>query len=75
MARKDAARQIHQRRDLRLRKRLIAKFMAGIDQLDADGARVDVGLARPPRQPGMPGAQRLRHMGIHTSIAPDGVMR
>src|SRR5687767_6275775 len=42
VAHQDAMAQRGQRRDLDIRKFAIAEFMPGIDQLDADGARVDI---------------------------------
>ena len=56
-----AAAQRDRRRDLPRRKIGIAEIVAGIADLDADGARVDVGVACPDRHAGVPGALRLRH--------------
>src|SRR5450830_956618 len=44
------------RRDLPQRKITIAEFVPRIDDLDADRARIDIGLAGPGRYAGMPGA-------------------
>ena len=51
-----AAAQRDDRRDLPLGKIRIAEIVAGIADLDADRARVDVGVAAPGRHPGVPGA-------------------
>ena len=45
--------------DLIGRKFAIAEFMPRIDQLDSDGAGIDVGRTRPMRHPRMPGAAPL----------------
>jgi hypothetical protein len=47
--------------DLLRREVPIAEVMAGIDDLDADRARIDVGRAFPGRGPGMLGAARFGH--------------
>ena len=47
VARHDLSRQGLQRGHLRLREGAIAEFVAGIDELDADRAAVDIRLAFP----------------------------
>ena len=38
----------------------VAVLVAGVLDLDADGGRIDVGLARPVRRAGVPRAQAFR---------------
>ena len=75
MPREDAARQRRQGGHLRGRKTAIAEFMAGIDDLDADRARVDVAMAAPGRDAGVPGAAVLRHQAEDAAVLLDHVMR
>ena len=49
--------------------------MAGIDQLDADRARVDVAMAAPERDAGVPGAAILRHQAEDAAVLLDHVVR
>ena len=75
VAGENAACQFDQRRDLRFGKGAIAEFMAGIDQLDADGAGIDVARAGPIGNARMPGAALFRHQRIDRAILVDHVMR
>src|SRR6185295_1426547 len=68
MARQNAEAQIARRGELQYRKVAIAPFVARIDDLDADRARVQLAVAAPPRHPGMPGAPLFRHQAQHTAI-------
>src|SRR5204863_7097138 len=47
--------------DLRVGKIAIAEFVPRVDDLDADGARIDVGRAFPRSGASVPGALRFRH--------------
>ena len=58
----------------RIGKSRIAEIVSGIDDLDADRAGVDVGLARPGRHAGVPGAARLRHELHDAAVLVDEVM-
>src|SRR4051794_23697945 len=49
--------------------------MAGIGDLDADGARVHVVLAAPERSPGVPGPTLLGHERNDASVGVDEVVR
>ena len=49
--------------------------MAWVDQLDADGASVDVGLAAPIRNAGMPGPVSLVNKRVDAAVLIDQVMR
>src|SRR4051812_8797022 len=60
---------------LLLRKWPVAKFVARILDLDADGTGVYILLALPVRFPGMPGAHIFIHKARHTAIFLDKVMR
>jgi hypothetical protein len=75
MPAQDVARQQDHRRDLRLGEIGIAEVVAGIDDLDADGARVDVALPFPGRDPGMPGAPQLRHALNRAAILEHHIVR
>ena len=55
----DAVEQALERRHLRLGERREAGERAGVGELDADRARVDVAPARPRAGAGVPGARRL----------------
>src|SRR6266699_6814101 len=61
--------------DLRLGKIRIAEIVPRIGNLDADRARVDVLLALPAGNPGMPGAARLGHALDDAPVLVDEVMR
>jgi hypothetical protein len=74
MSAEDLRGQRLERLHLRLGKRPIAAGMAGIDQLDADRARVDVGGASPGADPRMPGPPLLRHQPIDRAVLIDAVM-
>ena len=74
MAGDDAGGQRDQRLDLGGGKGAIAEFIAGIDQFDPDGARIDVGFTTPRRHSRMPGPHRLRHQGEYPAVLLDQVM-
>ena len=57
----NALAQRDHRGDLAQRKRRIAVVVTGIADLDADGMRIDVGVAIPRRDAGVPRALALRH--------------
>ena len=59
----DVGEQRDQRRDLLVGKRAVAELMAGIDDLDPDARRIDVGDPAPARLARVPGALRLRRPG------------
>ena len=61
--------------DLPPRKIRIAEIMPGIDDLDADRARVDVGVAAPDRYAGMPGAIGLLHELNDRAVLHHEIMR
>ena len=61
-----AAKRLH-RLHLRIGKFEVAELVAGIVDLDADRAGIEVGLAGPQALPGMPGALVLAH---HLGDAP-----
>src|SRR4051812_21643975 len=54
MTLKNPARKRDHSSDLVIRERNIAEFVAGIDDLDADGTRIHVAHAGPPGYAGMP---------------------
>src|SRR5438552_4168590 len=56
-------------------KGTVAEFVAGIDDLDADRALVDVGMAAPTADAGMPGAAVLADQRIDRAVFLDDVMR
>src|SRR6266852_312090 len=61
--------------DLRLGKIRIAEIVPRIGDLDADRARVDVLLAFPAGNAGMPGAARLGHALNDAAVVVDEIMR
>src|SRR6185312_12694852 len=71
----DSARQFLDRGDLPVGKRAVAEFVAGIDDLDADGMGVDVAPPGPETFPGMPGAALLRHETPHRAVFLNDIMR
>ena len=75
MTHQDAVAECGQRPDLRFGKFAIAEFMPRIDQLDANGARIDVARPRPIGLARMPGAPRFRYMTVNGAVLVDGVMR
>ncbi len=52
----------------------VAELVAGIDQLDADGAGVDVPLAGPAGHAGVPGAPVLGHQLEDPTVLLDHVV-
>ncbi len=68
MAANQLAAQRFERRHLRLGERAVAELVARIDDLDADRARVDIGLAAPGRDTGMPGTPLLGHQAEDPAI-------
>ena len=56
-------------------KSTIAEFVPRIDDLDADRARIDIGLAGPGRHAGVPGAPLLRHALHDAAVLEHHVMR
>ena len=56
-------------------ERAIAELVAGIDDLDPDRAGVDVALALPGADAGVPGALLLRHHAIDLAVLVDHVVR
>ena len=75
MAVENPARQIDERADLRGRERHIAEFMTGIDDLDADGARIHVALAGPPGDAGVPGSHIFGYEAVDYALFVDDIMR
>ena len=75
VARLDAAAQSGHRRDLAFWKIGIAVIVAGIGDLDADRARINVGLARPEGSAGMPGAASFLHQLEDAAVLEHKVMR
>src|SRR4051794_33329118 len=75
VAGQDGAAQRLEGGELRLGKRAIAVLVAGIDQLDADRAVIDVAGAGPEAAPGMPGAPRLVDELPDRAVLLDEVMR
>jgi hypothetical protein len=71
----DAAAQRDHGRGLAQRKIRIAPVMAAIDDLDADRAGIDVFLAGPGRDAGMPGALGFRDALHDTAVFQHDVMR
>ena len=71
----DVAAEVQRRRDLRFGIIRQAAGMAGIGDLDADRAGVDVGLAGPVADAGMPGAALLRHQLQRVAVLEDEIMR
>jgi peptidase M48-like protein/PDZ domain-containing protein len=63
-----------QRGDLLVRKRPIPEFVAGIDDLDPDARRIDVGHAAPPRLASVPGALRLLDEAINRPVLVDEIV-
>ena len=61
--------------DLRIRIVRQTAGMAGIGDLDADRARIDVGFAGPVRRAGMPGAAILRNERQHAAVLVDEIVR
>ncbi len=61
-------------RDLHLRIGRQAAVMARMDDLDSDGAGIDVADPRPGRPPGMPSPLGLRHELHHAPVLEDEVM-
>ena len=70
----DRAGQFLERPHLRVGKGAIAPFMARIDQFDADGDPVQVALALPEGDAGVPGAPLLGHQGEGAAIFFDQVV-
>ena len=75
VAREDVAAERDHGVDLRVGEIAVAEFVPGIDDLDADRARIDVGHALPRRHAGMPGAPRFRHELIDAAVLVDEVVR
>ena len=71
----DAAAQRDHGGDLAKRKVRIAPVMAGIDDLDADRAGIDVFLAGPAGNAGVPGALALGHALHDAAVLQHDVMR
>ena len=74
MARHDIAAELDQPIDLRVGKIAIAELVAGISDLDADRAGVDIGCALPRRRAGMPGAARFRHELVDAAVLIDEIV-
>ena len=74
MARQHAVADGFQLADLGFGKFVIAEFMARIDQLDPDRARIDVGMAAPMGYPGVPGALPFVHQSVNVAVFVDQVM-
>src|ERR1051326_6793508 len=74
-ARQDIAAQFLDRHHLRFGKRTVSPFMAGIDDLDADRAVVQILLTLPARHPGMEGALLLRNETPDRPVLLDNVVR
>ncbi len=76
VARHDVPREGDHRLHLFRREMRVTQRMAGIVDLDADGARIAVGLAFPARLPGMPGAHLFaHHLGDHALLVHQIVAR
>jgi hypothetical protein len=75
MARQDVTTECDHGFDLQVGKVAVAEVVPRIDDLDADGVRVDVGHAVPRSQAGMPGAPRLRHELVDTTVLVDEIVR
>lgn len=71
----DRLRQRDHGRDLLQRELVVAEFMTGVHDFDADGSRVDVRLARPGRHAGVPGALVLRHALHDAAVLEHDVVR
>jgi len=72
--RADVGDEVDQGLDLRVGEGAIAELVARIDDLDADGDGVDVGLALPEALSGMPGAAFLRNQGEDAAVFLDHVV-
>ena len=70
----DVGNERDERGDLLVRERPIAKFVAGIDDLDPDARRIDVGHAAPPRLACVPGAFRLLDEAINRPVLVDEIV-
>jgi hypothetical protein len=75
MAPQNVAAEGAQRLDLRGGEIGEAAGMAGIGELDADGAGIDVGVAGPGGRAGVPGAALLRHERQDAAVRMDEIMR
>src|SRR5580704_1265177 len=75
VAGENAAAKGRYRRDLALWKIAVNEVVAGIGDLDADRAGIDIGVAGPARYPGVPGALALRHHLNDTAIFEDEIVR
>jgi hypothetical protein len=74
MALDDVAAQRDHGIDLGVRKIGIAEAVAAVADLDADRARIDVGLVFPARDAGVPGPARLWHELPDLAALVDDVM-
>jgi hypothetical protein len=74
-AKHDAAAQRDHGRDLPQRILRIAPIVPAIDDLDTDRTGIDVVLAGPGRDAGMPGAFGLRHALHDAAVLQDDIMR
>ena len=70
----DIRHQFDHRAHLNIGERPVAELVAGVDDLDADRATVDVALALPERLAGVPGAARLRHEGEDAAVLLDHIV-
>ena len=75
VAREDIVTEQDQGLDLRFGKIAIAELVAGIGDLDADRARVDVGLARPEGFAGVPGALAFVDQPERAPVLEDEIVR
>ena len=75
MPRQDLQAQVAHRGESADGEVAIAPFMPGIDDLDADGAPVQLGIAAPVRHAGVVGAACLRHQAQHRAVLVHHVMR
>jgi hypothetical protein len=74
-ARPNRRRERQKSLDLRVRKRTVAEFVAGIDQLDPHRAAIHVALSLPERDAGVMGAPRLRHEAEDAAVLIDHIVR